>query len=180
MRCNNCAAEYEEPSNSRGELVCKPCYRERANARQRQYIAGLTPEQKLARNRAGNVLMKRKGWPAQTRYRKANPDKVKAAWRSWYQANPEAMRARSALSRALRRGVTGNKVLIDDLLTRDGEWCCLCGLPLGEDTTIDHLKPINSGGTHEVSNLGLAHRSCNSSKGDKPFISWALSAQRPA
>ena len=148
--------------------------REKARIRNRRYISSLTPEQKLAKSRADNKRNKAKGWPNQIKYRQEHPEKVKEAWHNWYKANPIANKARSALSRALRKGTTGNKVLIEELLERDGEYCTLCGLPLDDSVTIDHLKAIHNGGTHELSNLGLAHLTCNSSKGSKDFISWAL------
>lgn len=55
---------------------------------------------------------------------------------------------------------------------RDGGVCQICGLPVPYDkspeklwsATIDHIKPLSLGGTHEPSNCQLAHRLCNSVK----------------
>jgi len=42
-----------------------------------------------------------------------------------------------------------------------------CGLiPLGE-RHVDHIVPLSKGGKHKASNLGIAHSSCNLSKGAK-------------
>lgn len=45
--------------------------------------------------------------------------------------------------------------------------CALTGLPLvpGETASIDHIKAISSGGTHERANLRFVHKSLNSLKG---------------
>lgn len=47
------------------------------------------------------------------------------------------------------------------LLTRDGDRCFLCRLPLGEDITVEHLVPVVHGGPHHIANKALAHKACN-------------------
>lgn len=34
------------------------------------------------------------------------------------------------------------------------------------DITLDHRRPVSKGGTNELTNLGFAHRKCNSQKGN--------------
>lgn len=59
------------------------------------------------------------------------------------------------------------------LVERDGDTCSLCGEPveLTKDRrnrlgpTVDHRIPMSRGGAHVWSNVQLAHRACNSSKG---------------
>ena len=46
-----------------------------------------------------------------------------------------------------------------------GDTCHLCG-GAGADT-VDHLVPLSMGGTHDPSNLRVAHRYCNISAGNK-------------
>jgi hypothetical protein len=48
---------------------------------------------------------------------------------------------------------------------RDGFVCVYCGATT--DLTIDHVKPIALGGTHDLTNLVTACRSCNSKKNAK-------------
>jgi 5-methylcytosine-specific restriction endonuclease McrA len=51
------------------------------------------------------------------------------------------------------------------LIERDGLVCGICFERLTEKTaTIDHIRPKSLGGTNELENLRLAHRSCNGSR----------------
>jgi hypothetical protein len=57
-------------------------------------------------------------------------------------------------------------VLKKFLWDRDGGCCKLCGESFTfEQATIDHAVPTKRGGQDEMSNLQLAHRLCNISKG---------------
>jgi 5-methylcytosine-specific restriction endonuclease McrA len=51
------------------------------------------------------------------------------------------------------------------VMRRDGGICWLCHQP-GADTA-DHVKPVSHGGSTVYSNLKAAHRSCNSSRGNR-------------
>lgn len=53
---------------------------------------------------------------------------------------------------------------------RDRGLCGICGIHVAlEDQSLDHVIPLAAGGTHEPSNVQLAHRVCNSRKGAKPL-----------
>jgi hypothetical protein len=56
------------------------------------------------------------------------------------------------------------------LLKRDGFGCCFCGLPLGDDMTIEHWLSRSRGGTNEPGNLALAHNRCNAIAADVPIM----------
>lgn len=58
-----------------------------------------------------------------------------------------------------------NKATVDALLERDGGGCFFCGIPLGKDTTVEHLVAIAHGGPNHISNLFLAHAACNQEAG---------------
>jgi len=59
------------------------------------------------------------------------------------------------------------------------DWCSYCGKPLTQDNfEIDHFVPSKHGGTSESDNLIPACRSCNRSKGSKPFILWLATRTR--
>jgi hypothetical protein len=76
------------------------------------------------------------------------------------------------------------------LAARDGWWCHYCGCPLvslempwvrapGDRTpTLDHRTPRIAGGTHALSNLVLACRPCNSSKGSTPYDLFLIGRRR--
>jgi hypothetical protein len=50
------------------------------------------------------------------------------------------------------------------VLKRDGYRCRYCG---AEATTVDHVRPVVSGGTDREDNLVAACADCNGTKGDK-------------
>lgn len=46
--------------------------------------------------------------------------------------------------------------------------CGICTEPVSvKDQSLDHITPLSKGGTHEYANVQLAHRVCNSRKGDR-------------
>jgi 5-methylcytosine-specific restriction endonuclease McrA len=55
------------------------------------------------------------------------------------------------------------------LLANHDGLCGICTQPIDQDQPreIDHRIPISAGGTHHRSNLQVAHRSCNRSKGQR-------------
>ncbi|CAJ4107644.1 HNH endonuclease [Burkholderia pseudomallei] len=74
---------------------------------------------------------------------------------------------------AFERGLTWNGALttkrekkdqpiVATLLARDGSACFFCRKEMTpEDRTLEHLVPIAHGGPNHLSNLVLAHRTCN-------------------
>lgn len=55
------------------------------------------------------------------------------------------------------------------LRERDGNRCWFCDREMGDDATIEHLRPKAEGGTNRFDNLVLAHTRCNAMAG-----SWSL------
>ena len=69
-------------------------------------------------------------------------------------------------------------IFIENIIKRDNGICHICSLPvvLNVDRvkhllspTIDHVVPVSLGGNHTVDNVKLAHRICNSVRGNKPL-----------
>ncbi|MDQ2787831.1 MAG: HNH endonuclease [Chloroflexota bacterium] len=60
---------------------------------------------------------------------------------------------------------------------RDSFQCAYCGCDLRHaapaDITLDHLLPRSTGGDNSNTNLITACRSCNSSRGAKPWVDYA-------
>jgi hypothetical protein len=87
---------------------------------------------------------------------------------------------RGSTNRLRRRILTwsyGNHAVIpmEELYARDEATCWLCGRFIppdfgrkynhAESPTRDHVVPLSKGGEHKWSNVRLAHRGCNSSRG---------------
>lgn len=57
---------------------------------------------------------------------------------------------------------------------RDGFACLYCGSDLrgsvASDVTLDHLLPRSAGGTNDPTNLITACRTCNCTRGNKPWV----------
>jgi hypothetical protein len=59
-----------------------------------------------------------------------------------------------------------------EIFERDGWICQICGEPVDQErrwpdplsASIDHIKPISSGGLHVAENVRLTHHSCNNKK----------------
>lgn len=77
----------------------------------------------------------------------------------------------------VQRTAREREALVAVLRRRDGDACQLCGYLLDFDVAqshpdaeeVDHVVPFSRGGDCHVSNMQLAHRECNQSKGAR----WA-------
>lgn len=99
-------------------------------------------------------------------YKYANPDKV----RRWGQRRWERMAAQDV--------GTVDEAFVEALLTasRRCHWCRRRIRRLS-DRTIDHVVPLRKGGKHCRSNLCVACRKCNSSKGARTPDEWTANDQ---
>jgi hypothetical protein len=84
--------------------------------------------------------------------------------------NAEALAARDCLGKGSLapvkvQGRRRDKSTVTALLERDGQTCFFCGKELAGDLTIEHLVAVAHGGPNHVSNLFLAHASCNQAAG---------------
>jgi 5-methylcytosine-specific restriction endonuclease McrA len=101
-------------------------------------------------------------------WRHANKDRVAGYDRDFAQRNPQKIAEKRARRRALLRNAPEVEK-IDRLLiyARDSGICHICGRHVQRSSfTLDHLIPLAHGGPHVASNLGVAHFSCNSRRGD--------------
>lgn len=90
----------------------------------------------------------------------------------------------SRLSRYDRRDEPRDHITLREVFLRDKGVCQICGMPVSwNDVTkdssgrklyvndrypsIDHIVPLAKGGTHTWDNVQLAHKICNSRKGDR-------------
>lgn len=82
---------------------------------------------------------------------------------------------RSARRRVRAKAAYRERVISRRVFDRDGWLCHLCGGgidPLVKNpdrlaATVDHVVPLSQGGEHSYANVRAAHRTCNTSKGDR-------------
>ena len=66
---------------------------------------------------------------------------------------------------------TGKAVRDGLAILWEGDACGLCGKPLGDDKTFDHIVPLSRGGDNTLANLQLAHLMCNQRKNARMVLS---------
>jgi 5-methylcytosine-specific restriction endonuclease McrA len=100
--------------------------------------------------------------------------KRQARWRHMTEAEYRLYhRQKSKRRKALERGSIGLHVKGKQVKARFaqfGHCCAYCGVT--GDLHIEHVVPISFGGTHVLSNIVPACKSCNFSKRDKDAESW--------
>jgi 5-methylcytosine-specific restriction endonuclease McrA len=98
-------------------------------------------------------------------WKQANPEKAKAGYRRWSEANRERRRVRKAVERS-GAGQSGGEILTVEswlaVLDAFDRRCCYCRSQ--DDLSLDHLTPVSRGGGAVVGNVAPACRPCNCSK----------------
>jgi hypothetical protein len=102
--------------------------------------------------------------------------------------NAEAIAARDQLGKGSLApvkvvGRRRDNSTVTALLERDGDACFFCGNALAGDITVEHLVAVAHGGPNHVSNLFLAHASCNQAAGHLSApekVALAISQRPPA
>jgi len=114
-----------------------------------------------ADRKAGKRLLSDRAW------RKANPEKVRLYGQIWNQRNREQRRTLGANHRARSLGAAGSHTAAEwtEKVALLGGVCFYCGEtgPLARE----HKVPLSRGGSHDISNIVPACRSCNSRKHTK-------------
>lgn len=126
----------------------------------------------------GNRCRNRRGRRAYARH---HPDRLAAQRRSYRLRHPEkfkwneAKKAAYHRRRARKRGAVAETIRPAAVFARDGWLCGICQEPVDPDlrwpdarsASLDHIKPLARGGSHTLSNVQLAHLSCNVAKRDR-------------
>ena len=98
----------------------------------------------------------------------ANKERQAANHRAWVAANRERANERARRRSAALRNAPVERIDAEEVFRRDGWICQLCGKPVNRgEQSIDHIRPLSLGGGHTKDNVQLAHRVCNSSKGNR-------------
>lgn len=108
-------------------------------------------------------------------WRLANQGRIRESHRSWVKRNPDAKRAKDHRRRARLMGAFVEDVPPAVIWDRDKGTCGICSSTIDPALswphklcmTLDHIVPLARGGTHEISNVQLAHAVCNSRKSDR-------------
>lgn len=129
-------------------------------------------------------------------YRVANPDKhratkartraksrekIQAYQAQWSKKNAERCVAHTARRRALLRVAPGRGFTPSEwqeALTASLGLCAYCTDKVA--LTIEHIDPLNLGGSHDPDNIVPACKRCNSSKNDTPLLLWLATRIRLA
>lgn len=147
--CDRCGIEFQPKGSAKW---CDECKRDGA----REYTKGWYRANRL---HALEYAKKRNA-----------TEHARSLRRAWMDANRTKARLWTLNRRAAIREATVGTVSIEGIEARweyYGGKCWLCGAD-GEQT--DHVKPLNKGGLHVLSNLRPICKSCNSSKRDR----WPL------
>lgn len=78
-------------------------------------------------------------------------------------------RFNSAKRRVLQGRATGAWTITKDQFLElwHTKGCWICGQPMGDDRTLDHVIPLSKGGDNTLDNLRMAHMRCNQRKSSK-------------
>lgn len=98
-------------------------------------------------------------------WREANPERIRQNLRRWAEENRDRSNLLSRLKKQRRRAA-GILTAAEWELVLDtyGNACLACGR---QETTIDHVVPVSSGGTNTIGNVQPLCSRCNTSKGTK-------------
>lgn len=108
------------------------------------------------------------------KYREEHADKVKAKNKRWAKNNPDKVRARTLRRVARRKGAEGTHTAEDVLALYEEQCgrCAYCGITLYDQYHVDHVIPLDKGGSDWPENLLLACPFCNCSKANKMLEEW--------
>jgi 5-methylcytosine-specific restriction endonuclease McrA len=183
--CNSCTEEKsfiefdkkarhsKYPNSSAGySNICKPC----RVVQDKDYYYSRGGREKNLEYKSKN---KRLSTLQMQEWRGNNREVYNAYVREWRAKNPEKSK-RSSRANSFNRRTKCKKLTSKEIayiLKEGNNTCVYCNQP---GHSIDHITPISRGGTNDLSNLVVACKSCNSSKKDKPLITflWARRGRR--
>ncbi len=198
-RCRKCGAEkphtffYSYPRNRDGlHSYCKECQHAQSRARyannveerrawNRAYARserGKATRRRYdeARGRQARQARQRERYQADSEYREKTQARNRRLSRERWHASPHAAKVHNYYWRARQHGVAGTWTARDweELCAHYGNRCLACGSagPL----TVDHVIPLEKGGTNDISNIQPLCGPCNRRKGTR-IIDYRTVAQ---
>jgi 5-methylcytosine-specific restriction endonuclease McrA len=183
--CKKCRIEYQHQyyrSNRDEVLQQQRCYytnnRDAIRARSRKWYENHAEEvrersRRYYEDHTDEVIER------SHRYYKANAENNRDARRQYgrryRKSNPEKIRAKSAERRALKRSAEGSHTAaeLQAQFKRQKGRCYWCGVKLPKQGYhADHVIPLVRGGSNYISNIVCACAVCNTSKQDKLPHEW--------
>lgn len=103
------------------------------------------------------------------RHYEENRERYAERNRRWKLANPDALKAKEAVRRALKRGAGGSFDAEDlqAMYEDQGGLCAYCECELNGDYHVDHMTPLIRGGSNGWENLAITCPTCNLRKNRK-------------
>lgn len=166
FRCYKCGDVKVLTEKCRNKM-CKKCF---SDYKKERYRTNPEPvKKKIAEYRASH---KAALYAADKVWRQNNREKIAARFTRWRKANPVKRLLSQAKRRARKRGsqvVPITPAMLEARLAVFGGRCSYCGGPFEH---WDHLKPLELGGPHILSNLRPSCAACNVRKGTAPAKEW--------
>jgi 5-methylcytosine-specific restriction endonuclease McrA len=121
-----------------------------------------------------NIANKEKIKEREKKYRLANPERVKENYRKYRKAHIFRVREEKRNRSMRERNAPGDGItdIQEKQLYEEYNYiCAYCNkIKSVSELTIDHIIPLNKGGSHDISNVVPACKSCNCSKQDKSLL----------
>jgi 5-methylcytosine-specific restriction endonuclease McrA len=143
---------------------------ERAHARYLRNREKILAKQKVVYRAAPKRFIERAA-----KWNRENSDRHNEIGSQWSRNNREKTRLYWQNRRA-RIKASGGRVSHEELVAlreKQRDKCAACQSRLGTKLHLDHVMPLILGGRHEIDNIQLLCRSCNSSKGGMHPEKWA-------
>lgn len=156
-------------ANREKELERKRKYHAENREKEREYDRLYRQENKGQIREKSHHRYEKNRWWFQKRYIE-NKEEILERNRQWAKANPDKVRVKSQNRRAkVKKGggrITGTEWR--DLKEKYNHACLCCGRREPEiKLTLDHVNPLDNGGTNHISNIQPLCLSCNDRKGTK-------------
>ncbi len=181
--CSTCGAVFSSATRGKIPVYCQACRYQRQLAASQRWKARNPEHIRMYRSvhdaahRDENIVRCR-------RWYRENKDKIRIYRKRLYEERQKSTNTAAVLE--YRRRNPGKHAEIENrrrsrllgqfvaavdpraIRERDRDLCGICNKPVPPtERSLDHITPISLGGTHEPSNVQLAHRRCNSRKGNR-------------
>ena len=167
--CKDCDRDAHQkyrsiPENYEKEQAKKTAYRH-ANPEQ-----AINYSKKYREENPITVRLARRRWHLE--HKESENVKSREKVREWIKANPERHRMNGRNYRARSANAEGSHTLEQEqmLLAAFGGMCPSCGSEF--KLALDHVIPLNQGGTHYIDNLQGLCKLCNSTKQDRVIVDY--------